>query len=277
MRKAKDLAMRVKRPKLAIALLLLAVFGGLLLAVLGVRGIRGDLAPGPGEPVGLVTSLPIYWPEGTDLAELTQSGTAMPWTREALEQDYKLRPLDTLSMTGDSSPVLPGLEMPKDAITDLSQLDRLAIIQPRSINAADNVALDEWVNQGGRLLLVLDPMLTGHYEVSIFDPQHPVGSALIPPVVGRWGLELFFDESQPLELRTVEARHGLLPVVMAGEIRLLDRGSGQCELDGDGVIAHCRVGKGRVTLVADATLFEAHDPSDQGVLLLRSLAREAFE
>ena len=270
-------AMRIRRPKLAIFLLVLAVVGGLVLAVLGVRGVKNTLPPGPGETVGLVTSLPIYWPDGAELTDLTQGDHRTPWTREALEMDYALRPLDALSVSADDEEPLPGLEMPQDMVRDISELDRLAIIQPRGISAEDNVALDEWVKGGGRLLMVLDPMLTGHYETPVFDPRHPVGSALIPPVVERWGLEMQFDDTQPMELRVLEARYGVLPAVMAGELKLLSGGARQCELDADGVIAHCKIGKGRVTLIADAALFEAHDPGDEGEFLLRSLFRAAFE
>ncbi|XUU59383.1 hypothetical protein ACRAQ6_07245 [Erythrobacter sp. HA6-11] len=269
--------MRIKRPKLAIFLLVLAVLGGLLLAVLGVRGVKNTLPPGPGEPVGLVTSLPIYWPDGADLTDLTQGELASPWTRRALELDYALRPMDALSPVAESGEPLPGLEMPEDMVGDISELDRLAIIQPRGLSAEDNVALDEWVKAGGRLLLVLDPMLTGHYETPVFDPRHPVGSALIPPVVARWGLEVQFDEMQALDVRILEARYGLLPAIMAGELKLLDKGAGQCELDAEGVIAHCSIGQGKVTLVADAALFEAEDPGEEGAFVLRSLFREAFE
>lgn len=266
-----------KRPKLAIALLLLAVMGGLLLALLGVRGVKQELSPGPGAPVGLVTSLPIYWPDGAELTDLTASDVETPWTRKALELDYKLQPFDTLTPADDTGEPLPGLEMPDHMVNDLNKLERLAIIQPRGLNAQDNVALDDWVRGGGRLLMVLDPLLTGHYETAVFDPRHPTGAALIPPVVPRWGLSMAFDDNQPLELRVLEARHGLLPVVMSGEISIANPDAAQCELDAEGVIARCTLGKGRITLVADAALFEAHEPGEEGEYLLRSLFRDAFE
>ena len=270
-------AMQIKRPKLALLIVGLAVLGGFVLAVLGVRGVKGDLPDGDGEPVALVTSLPIYWPDGVDFADLAQTQVASPWTRQALERDYTLQPLDSLTPLAEARQPLPGLEMPEGSSTDISQFERLAIIQPRGLSPEDNVALDDWVRDGGKLLLVLDPLLTGHYETPIFDPRHPVGSALIPPVVERWGLEMFFDEAQPADLRAIEAQHGLLPVMMAGEFRLRDQGEAQCELSAEGVIAQCRHGKGQIMLVADAALFEAYDPGDEGALLVRSLARAAFE
>lgn len=269
--------MPAKRPKLAILLLIVAVLGGLALAFIGTRGVEDDLAAGPGEPVGLVTSLPIYWPDGAALDDLANPAVALPWTRQALEKDYTLHPFDTLSPATDAGEPLPGLETPEGVINDLDKLDRLAIIQPRGLSPQDNVALDDWVRGGGRLLLVLDPLLTGHYETAIFDPRHPAGSALIPPVVARWGLAMSYDEMQPMELRAVEARHGLLPVVMGGQISIVDPDAASCELDAESVIAYCAIGEGRVTLVADAALFEAHDPGEQGETLLRLLARGAFE
>lgn len=263
--------------KLAIPLLLVAVLGAAALALLGVRGVKGEVEPGPGAPVGLMTSLPIYWADGADIASIAQQDAARPWTRTALELDYELLPIDTLVPAAESEAPLPGLEMPESAMNGIEGLERLAIIQPRGLSPQDNVALDQWVREGGRLLMVLDPLLSGHYETPIFDPRHPTSSALIPPVVQRWGLAVSFDDTQPLELRVVEARHGPLPVVMAGEISIADPGAAQCSLDAENIIAHCDVEEGSVMLIADAALFEAHDPGEEGSDLVRLLVREALE
>jgi len=143
----------------------------------------------------------------------------------------------------------------------LYRLDTLAIIQPRGLSPSDNVALDKWVRDGGRLLLVLDPMLTGHYELPLGDPRRPSDVALIPPVVARWGLEIVFDDAQPVQRRVaMPFGEGPYDLSFAGEVRVLAANSegdaDECALHGEAVMAVCDVGKGTVTLVADAGVFE---------------------
>ena len=173
---------------------------------------------------------------------------------------YGLVPLDTLSP-------IPALS-PADPDTDpLAGLDRLAVIQPRGLSPADNVALDGWVRAGGRLLLVLDPALTGEYDLPLGDPRRPVDGALIPPVVARWGLAVSFDAGQPpvVTYAPLSASGGAgdgagarpvpLPLALPGRIAL-DAAVRDCILQAEAAMAVCRVGQGRVTLIADAALFE---------------------
>ncbi|MEM9500697.1 MAG: hypothetical protein AAF941_02505 [Pseudomonadota bacterium] len=204
--------------------------------------------------LGLMTSLPLYWPTGMEFADIAQGNGETPWQRVLIEQQFELTPLDTLTS-------IPALS-PNEPETDpLAELEHLAVIQPRGLSAADNVALDEWVREGGQLLLVLDPMLTGHYEMPLGDPQRPVGSALIPPVVKRWGLEVRFDEDQQLE-RQVELGGDALNVSLAGNIQATDGAGPGCEIMADGVIARCSIEKGSVTLLADADVFEHEYETD---------------
>ena len=62
-----------------------------------------------------------------------------------IEARYTLQPLDTLSPVPALSPDAPDTD-------PLAGLERLAVIQPRGLSPADNVALDQWVRGGGRLL-----------------------------------------------------------------------------------------------------------------------------
>lgn len=236
------------------------------LALWGVRGVADPAPPGPRDEVGLVTSLPLYWPDGIEFDALTQGEVELPWVRQKLEERYELLPLDTLT-TGDEGAVSP----------QLAQLQYLAVIQPRGLSPADNVALDRWVSDGGHLLLALDPMLMGHYAYSVFDPRHPVSSALIPPVVTRWGLAVTFDDTQPLAPRVVDIGGTEIPLVMAGELSLLDDGTGECELRAEAALAVCEIGKGRAVLLADATAFEAHDDGEGSAAALLALLGLAFE
>lgn len=198
------------------------------------------------QPLGLMTSLPIYWPEGADMSDIVSGRVEAPWMRQELEQRFTLQPIDTLSPDGELS----------DAASPLAGMDNLLIVQPRGFSPADNVALDDWVRAGGHALIAVDPMLTGHYDVSIMDPRHPVVSALIPNVFAHWGLEVHFSENQPLSGREVDLDDTPLPVLMAGWFVLADEGQKQCQLKAEGTVAECSIGQGHVTLLADAAIFE---------------------
>jgi hypothetical protein len=196
-----------------------------------------------------MSSLPLYWPLGADLAAIAQGQGEVPWQRAALAGSYALEPLDTLSP-------IPALAADQPEIDPLAGLRRIAIIQPRGLSASDNVALDSWVRAGGRLLLVLDPALTGEYDLPLGDPRRPVDTALIPPVVARWGLAVSFDEDQAVAVSTARLGETPLPLALFGVVAITNPTAADCTLLADGAAARCRVGRGEVTLLADAALFE---------------------
>lgn len=235
-----------------------------LLALLAAACDRAPAAPGTPStpaavaaslpesrtPLGLMTSLPLYWPLGAGVAELASGTADIPWQRAALEQAYDLKLLDSLAP-------IPGLSPDAPETDPLAGLTRLAVIQPRGFSPADNVALDDWVRGGGRLLLVLDPMLTGEYDLPLGDPRRPVDSALIPPVVARWGLAVRYDDTQSLGVSEQPLLAGTaLPLALAGEIAVVDPAAAQCTLLAGNAAARCKVGAGEVMLIADAALFE---------------------
>lgn len=216
--------------------------------------------------LGLMTSLPLYWPLDADMAAIASGEAEVPWQRRLLEIDHELVPLDTLSP-------IPGLS-PDDPETDpLEGLDRLAVIQPRGLSPADNVALDEWVRAGGHLLLVLDPLLTGEYPFALGDPRRPADTALIPPVVARWGLEVSYDEAQDAP-RAMTIGPGTIAVAQAGEIAA---SPDACTIVGEGVAARCEVGEGTVTLIADAALLEHRDLAGANGESIQALMDFAFD
>jgi hypothetical protein len=256
------------------------LFAALTAAVLTLTGC--DTAPaampdaatphsGADRPkLGLMTSLPLYWPERIDIAVLAAGQAKPPWQRRVIERGFALVPLDTLA------PVPP--LSPDGAPSDpLAGIDRLAVIQPRGLSPADNVALDTWVRGGGRLLLVLDPALTGEYDSPLGDPRRPVDTALIPPVVARWGMTVSFDEAQPPTVATTRLDRAELPLALAGRIALTDPALQPCTLLADGAAARCAPGKGQVTLIADAALFEHAELAGDGGARLLAILAAAFE
>jgi hypothetical protein len=223
-------------------------------------------------PLGLMTSLPLYWPEGTDLATLASGAAPIPWQRRAMETRFELVPLDTLAPIAALSPEEPELD-------PLAGLQRLAAIQPRGLSPADNVALDNWVRGGGKLLLVLDPVLTGEYQAALGDPRRPVDTALILPVVKRWGLDIGFaiHETEDGYNRTIRLPGGAeLPLADYGMIEIGDDVAARCT-SSDPAFVTCRVGKGQVALIADAALFEHPEFAGEGGERLLALLAFVFE
>jgi len=217
-----------------IALLLLAA---LALIPLGRGETPANLRPAVARPVvGLFTSLPLYWAEAPDLAAMLAPEGEVHWARVALERGYWLRPLDTLEGLTAREP------------------RSLLMVQPRPLSPVENVALDAWVRRGGRVLLFADPALTQDSAFALGDRRRPQDTVLLSPILTRWGVRLEFDEDQPLGERTVALAGVQLPVNLPG--RLGSAPGGSCRFEADGLLALCLVGKGRVTVIADAALFE---------------------
>jgi hypothetical protein len=252
-----------------------SVLAAALLALLAAGCDRAPTAPAAGEgatpreKLGLMTSLPLYWPLEAGVEDIAAGRVAVPWQRAALEQAFVLEPLDSLAS-------IPGLTADAPATDPLAGLTRLAVIQPRGLTPADNVALDQWVRGGGRLLLVLDPALTGEYDLPLGDPRRPADSALIPPVVARWGLAVRFDEAQDEAVVEQALGDATLPLALAGEVTITDASAAACTLLAEGAAAQCKVGKGAVTLIADAALFEHRELAGEGDTLLRALVVEVL-
>ena len=238
---------------------------GLVATLLGA-GIAAQIfppAPDPGDKpaLGLFTSLPIYWGESADITDaIDGGGGGAHWARAALERENRLVPLDTLD----------GLE--------LKGLDRLVMAQPRPLAPVENVALDDWVRGGGRLLLFADPFLTEHSRFALGDKRRPQGMVLLSPILARWGLDLRFDEGQPVGERDAPIEGLALPVDMAGTLAATRPGApAQCAIDSSGLIATCRIGAGEVTVVADAALLDRERDAASAAPILDELIDRAID
>lgn len=216
----------VKRTVGAIAALLVLAGGWAAWGALRSR-------PDP-QPIGLFTTLPILWQESADLAGLLRTDAPPHWARSVLAGNVGIRPLDRLTALDRSVPLI-------------------VVAQPRPLAPDENVALDQWVRAGGRVLLFADPMLTQHTLYPLGDKRRPQDVVLLSPILTRWGLGLRFDEEQPAGEHSVEMLGGAAPVNLPGEFARAGKG---CTLQSDGLVADCRIGRGRVLAVADASLFE---------------------
>jgi hypothetical protein len=214
---------------------------------------RGDAER---ERLGLFTTLPIYWAEAHDIAGMLHEEQQRHWVRDLIEQRYAITPLDSLA--GGRS---------------LSGFDKLLLAQPRALSPQENVALDEWVRRGGRVLLFADPLLTAHSRFPLGDKRRPQEVALLSPLLTHWGLSFRFDEAQPAVQRTVSLLGEEAPVEMAGQLGSLPGGS--CAFLAEGLAADCAIGKGRVLVVADAALLDGE--VQNGEATLAALLARAFD
>lgn len=222
-------------------------------AVSGARGEQADL--------GLMTTLPIYWQESASVSEALEGSGEPHWARTALERDYRLVPLDTLDAQS------------------LGRLHALMLAQPRALSGEENVALDDWVRGGGRVLLFADPMLTAGSRFAIGDRRRPQDVILLSPILRRWGLELRFDEGQPAGERTIEVSGHRVPVDLAGSFAAVPPAGGapaDCRIEASAMLADCTIGKGHAVILADAALLDQRRDAGSAQSTLRTLAERAF-
>lgn len=196
-------------------------------AGLAVVGGRGSQAPESKPELMLLTSLPLMFGEQFGL----EAGGSL--ALEALQKHYRVRPI---SVT--------------DAAT-LNQGQLLLMAHPLAQPAEMLVDLDEWVRGGGRVLLLADPMLE-------WPSERPLGDALRPPpafadtgLLGHWGLRL----DAPDERGPKAQKLGGKEVLTNSPGKL----SGSCDIERGGLVAHCRIGSGYATVVADADFLNTED------------------
>ncbi len=190
-------------------------------------------------PIGLFTTLPILWPEADDIGGLLHGEAQVHWAMRALRTQGDVRALNTLFA---DPPPLAGFAL-------------LVMAQPRALSPSENVALDDWVRRGGRVLLFADPMLTADTRFSLGDRRRPQDVVLLSPILARWGLRLEFDDAQPAGQRDIAVPGGSLPVNLPGTLAVAGAAS-KCRILAGGIAAQCRIGRGGALIIADAALFE---------------------
>lgn len=187
---------------------------------------------------------------------------------------------ETFSLDAVGSPALAALQaryrvVPISA-ADRRSLDRrrlLLMAQPQAQPAEMLVELDEWVRRGGRILLVADPVLE-------WPSARPLGDVLRPPtafadtgLLGHWGLRLDAPDSLGPATFAVDGR-----TVHASSPGSLEATGPGCTVKAGGLVAHCRVGLGQATVIADADFLDLERQSgrarsDNSAFLLAELER----
>lgn len=171
----------------------------------------------------LLTSLPIVFGEGFTL----DGGSA---ALKALETRYRVVPI---SVTDEA---------------DLARGRLLLMAHPQAQPAEDLVALDEWVRRGGRVLLLADPLLEWPSSRSLGDRLRPPPMFMDTGLLGHWGLRL----DAPDERGRVSRKLAGYDIVVDSPGNL----HGGCEVASDRLVAHCSIGRGAATVIADADLLD---------------------
>lgn len=229
---------------LGLAIVLIAIAAAIAWAV--AKDSTADL---PVRPVAerpklmLLTALPIVFPE-----RLTLDAPESP-ALKLLRGRYRVIPI---------------------SVTDASTLDDnglLLMAQPRAQPAQALVDLDQWVRDGGHVLLLADPALE-------WPSERPLGDLLRAPfafadtgLLAHWGLKLDAPEKLGSETRSVGG--GTLQRRSPGHLVSTSRA---CAVSRDGLVAHCRIGRGLATVIADADFVSPGQlqdhPANRRLLLL---------
>lgn len=247
----------MKRPARVSAKAALLAAGALALAACGTDQAQAPAGPDAGGAVGLVSSLPLVMPESEDIGDLLADPASPHWALAMLGERGELRPLDSLADAKGA------LSLPGDAL--------LVMVQPWPLAPQENVALDDWVRAGGRVLLFADPMLTFESRFALGDRRRPQHVVMLSPILSRWGLRLERDDAISSEPFLVTIGGASVPVALPGRFAL-EEGSA-CKIAAKGLLAECRIDKGRVVAMADAALFDVREDDAHGT---RSAALRAL-
>ena len=130
--------------------------------------------------------------------------------------------------------------------------------------------LDNWVRSGGRLLILADPALQWGSLYPLGDKRRPLFTSLLSPVFTHWGLELVLPitDDSPRAIRRISAFN--IRTVTPGEWLPKGRLSQRCSISSKGLLADCRIGKGRAVLLADADMLDVAFWEGRGMRMLTS-------
>jgi hypothetical protein len=212
----------------ALVFVLIAAVAAAALGIAAIRREPAQLAPRPAAQrptLLLLTSLPLLFNEDFSL-----SGGGSPALKR-LATRYRVAPI---------------------SVTDTRELAKgklLLMAHPLAQTAENLVALDEWVRAGGRVLLLADPLLEWPSKRPLGDPLRPPPMFMDTGLLAHWGLQL----DAPDERGAVGRKLGRYDVLAVSPGQL----SGHCAISADRLVAHCHIGKGRATVVADADLLNA--------------------
>lgn len=230
--------------------LLVALLAALaVLAVIAVVALKRPQSDGPKSGLAMMTTLPLQWSEGGIEADLAEDAQPHP-AFARLSQNYDIAAIDDLKTWAPK----PG--------------QMLLLAQPRALAPTELVRLDDWVRKGGRVLILADPALQWGSLYRLGDKRRPLFTSLLSPLFAHWGLELVLPmtDERPLVMRDIGAFN--IRTQTPGEWLPKQDESKSCVIFAQGILADCRIGKGRAVLVADADLLDTVYWEGQGMRML---------
>lgn len=190
--------------------------------------------PASRDRIAIMSALPLFGTTGEIGAVLNGPDRRSPIVR-ALANDREVKPLDHLDNAA------------------LARERVMILAQPRALGGAELVAFDAWVRRGGKAIILADPMLLWPIDLPLGDPRRAPSVTLLDPLLAHWGLTL---ESPPPGGKPVRiASVGGRDVAVAGAGHWQSDTSA-CIIGDEGLVAECRIGRGHVTLIADADLLD---------------------
>lgn len=235
-----------------LAIGLLCILLAIAAAATAFKMSKPDVS-GPKPNLGLVTTLPLQWSEGGIEADLAKDARPHP-VLVRLNSAYKVQPIDDLQRL------------------KASQTPMLLLAQPRALRPAEMVALDVWIRGGGRALVLADPALQWGSLYPFGDKRRPLFTSLLSPLFTHWGLELVL----PMDADSVFIIRKLgtfnirtkTPGEWVPRENTRDSAATACRISKGGLLADCRIGKGRAILVADADFLDTPYWEGRGVRML---------
>lgn len=185
----------------------------------------------PRPKLAVISALPLFWREGETGVRARSDAPIIT----ILRQRFDVQPVDSplaRTMTGAKA---------------------LFVAQPRAFSPTELVALDDWVRNGGRLLLLADPLLRWPSSLPLGDRRRPPAVSMATPLLDHWGIQLLPPSAVGEERRILE--DGRLLTTMGRSGFALGPGT-PCRVDEGGLIARCAIGNGHAVLVADADLID---------------------
>lgn len=205
---------RSKRTGVGLSLLILA-------AVLVWRGPAQPVRPVPARPdLAVITGLPLFWDEAG------QGGPRDAPIVTLLRTRFTVIPMDDpLQLTGSGA-------------------RRLLLAQPRALAPAQLVAIDQWVRDGGTILVLADPLLRWPSSLPLGDRRRAPSISQLQPLLHHWG-------AAPLAIEDREVRR-----IIDGDLLTLSGAQLYAMGDDRRIVHRKRLGRGEVVLLGDADLID---------------------
>lgn len=186
--------------------------------------------------VTMLTSLPLRWAGGGDIAAMIADG---PGDDAALTRLQSTGPVVLVDSLVDHVPPRGGAVL---------------LAHPRALAPRELVAIDAFVRGGGRAVILADALSGWPASYPLGDPRNPPVTSLLTPLFDHWGIALGAAPAGEVRALPVDVGDARLRLFSAGRF---DRLPASCRAFAGRRVAHCRIGRGDAWLVGDADLIFA--------------------